>query len=203
MSRFLGRWGKKDESGETAVSSAHDSGASPEAPDEPPGPSMDVPLNAQVRSPVPEGAAGEKIRVVVVDDDDDTRDLLMTALDFGGLDPVGQAGDGPSAVAAVTKTLPDIVLLDLHMPDISGIDLLPQLHEASPGTRFVVLSAIGATYMTEAALRAGAVAFIEKGVSPRSILRHIQRVHESGPVKIVRPYPLNREYPADGEIFGA
>jgi DNA-binding NtrC family response regulator len=143
-----------------------------------------------------------KISVVVVDDDDDVREMMMMALDVGGFAAAGDAADGPSALWTVTGAQPDIVLLDLHMPDTNGLELLPELREASPKTKFVVFSAIGATYMTEAAIQAGAIAFIEKGVSPRSILRHLERVHHSGSASLIRPFPLNREYPAEGNIRG-
>ena len=49
--------------------------------------------------------------------------------------------------------------------------------------------------MIEAAIEAGAVGFIEKGVSPRSVNLHLQKVAHAGSVKVVRPYPLNHEYP--------
>ena len=49
--------------------------------------------------------------------------------------------------------------------------------------------------MIEAAIEAGAIGFIEKGVSPRSINIHLEKVARAGAVKIVRPYPLNHEYP--------
>jgi DNA-binding NtrC family response regulator len=143
-----------------------------------------------------------KISVVVVDDDDDVREMMMMALDVGGFAAAGDAADGPSALWTVTGAQPDNVLLDLHMPDTNGLELLPELREASPKTKFVVFSAIGATYMTEAAIQAGAIAFIEKGVSPRSILRHLERVHHSGSASLIRPFPLNREYPAEGNIRG-
>ena len=156
-----------------------------------------------VSIPESEAEADHKISVVVVDDDDDVREMMMMALDVGGFEAAGDAADGPSALWTVTGAQPDIVLLDLHMPDTNGLELLPELREASPKTRFVVFSAIGATYMTEAAIQAGAIAFIEKGVSPRSILRHLERVYHAGSANMIRPYPLNREYPAEGNIRGS
>ena len=135
------------------------------------------------------------LRVVIVDDDPDARDFIRMGLEVGGFDVVGEAGDGASAVQAVRDGAPDLVLLDLHMPDIGGLELLPQLREAHRPARFVVVSAIGATRMVEAAIEAGAVGFIEKGVSPRSVNLHLQKVARAGAVKVVRPYPLNSEYP--------
>ena len=135
------------------------------------------------------------LRVVIVDDDPDARDFIRMGLEVGGFDVVGEGGDGASAVQAVREGKPDLVLLDLHMPDIGGIELLPQLREAHRPAKFVVVSAIGATHMVEAAIEAGAIGFIEKGVSPRTINLHLHKVAQAGAVKVVRPYPLNSEYP--------
>jgi DNA-binding NarL/FixJ family response regulator len=141
----------------------------------------------------PSGAKG--IKVVIIDDDPDARDFMRMGLEVGGFEVVGEGGDGPSAIQAVSEGKPDLVLVDLHMPDIGGLELLPQLREAHWECKFVVVSAIGATRMIEAAMDAGAVGFIEKGVSPRSVNIHLEKVAHAGAVKVVRPYPLNSEYP--------
>ena len=135
------------------------------------------------------------LRVVIVDDDPDARDFLRMGLEVGGFEIVGEGGDGPSAIDAVRDGQPDVVLLDLHMPDIGGIELLPTLREQHRQARFVVVSAITSTHMTEAAIEAGAVGFIEKGVSPRSVNLHLHKVAHAGAVKVVRPYPLTSESP--------
>jgi DNA-binding NarL/FixJ family response regulator len=139
--------------------------------------------------------SGAGLKVVIVDDDADARDFMRMGLEVGGFEVVGEGGDGASAVEAVAKGHPDLVLVDLHMPDIGGLELLPRLKEAHWAAKFVVVSAIGATHMVEAAIEAGAVGFIQKGVSPRSINIHLEKVASAGSVKVVRPYPLNHEYP--------
>lgn len=144
--------------------------------------------------PDPEPEARKAIRVVVVDDDDDLRELMIMGLAAGGFDVVGQAVNGGEALDVVARAQPDIVMLDLHMPDVGGLEVLPLLRHEAPRAKFVVVSAISATHMLEATLDAGAAAFIEKGVSMRSILFHLERVATSGAVKVVRPYPLNRDY---------
>jgi DNA-binding NarL/FixJ family response regulator len=148
---------------------------------------------APVPEPTPEPQPA--VTVVIIDDDPDARDFLRMGLEVGGFQIVGEAGDGPSAIEAVREGKPDVVLLDLHMPDIGGIELLPQLRELHRSARFVVVSAITSTHMTEAAIEGGAVGFIEKGVSPRSVNLHLQKVAGAGSVKVVRPYPLTTEYP--------
>lgn len=144
--------------------------------------------------PEPEPEARKAFRVVVVDDDEDLRELMIMGLTSGGFDVVGQAADGAHALDLVAEKQPDIVLLDLHMPDVGGLEVLPLLRAEAPRAKYVVVSAISATHMLEATLDAGAAAFIEKGVSMRSILKHLERVATSGAVKVVRPYPLNRDY---------
>jgi len=148
------------------------------------------PIATPESTPAPKG-----IKVVIIDDDPDARDFMRMGLEVGGFDVVGEGGDGPSAIQAVREGQPDLVLVDLHMPDIGGLELLPALRDVHWACKFVVVSAIGATRMVEAAMDAGAVGFIEKGVSPRSINIHLEKVAHAGAVKVVRPYPLNTEYP--------
>ena len=151
--------------------------------------------------PEPEPAPPEPdrpaIRVVVVDDDQDLRELMRMGLERGGFEVVGEAADGAAAVDLVAQSQPDLVMLDLHMPEVGGLEVLPAMRAEAPRAKFVVVSGINATHMLEATLDAGVAAFIEKGVSMRSILIHLERVARSGAIKVVRPYPLNREYPAD------
>ena len=120
---------------------------------------------------------------------------MRMGLEVGGYDVVGEGGDGESAIQAVTEGQPDLVL---RRPPHAR-HRRPRAAPARCGrptgpAKFVVVSAIGATRMVEAAIEAGAVGFIEKGVSPRSINLHLEKVAHAGAVKVVRPYPLNNEY---------
>ena len=135
-------------------------------------------------------------RIVIAEDNRDHQTMIRMALEVGGFDVVGQAHDGREALDLVAELQPDILLLDLHMPEVGGLEVLPEIHAIAPRCKVVVHSAIGAMFITESALQAGAVAYIEKGVSPRSIVAHLNRVADAGHVRPVRPYPLNREYPA-------
>ena len=82
------------------------------------------------------------ITVALVDDVDDIRRLVRTALRFrGGFEVVGEARTGAEAIAIASELRPDIVVLDLGLPDIAGRDVLARVREQSPTTRVVVLSA--------------------------------------------------------------
>ena len=148
-------------------------------------------------TPEPTPAAPENawIRVLIVDDHEDVRELLELSLVNDGFTVVGTAADGARALEIVAIEEVDIVLLDLHLTDESGLEILPEIRRVSPATRVVILSAIGATMVTERAIALGAVGFIEKGVSLRSITMHLNRVATAPKSSLVRPFPLNRDYP--------
>jgi DNA-binding NarL/FixJ family response regulator len=135
------------------------------------------------------------IRIVVAEDNRDLQAMIRMTLEVAGFQVVGQAYDGRETLELVREHQPDILVLDLHMPEVGGLEVLPEIHAVAPHCKVVIHSAIAAMFITESALRAGAVAYIEKGVSPRSIVAHLNRVATAGNVRPVRPYPLSREYP--------
>jgi DNA-binding NarL/FixJ family response regulator len=135
------------------------------------------------------------IRVVVAEDNRDLQSMIRMTLEVADFTVAGQAYDGRETLELVRELQPDLLLLDLHMPEVGGLEVLPEIHAIAPHCKVVIHSAISAMFITESALRAGAVAYIEKGVSPRSIVAHLTRVATAGTVRPVRPYPLSREYP--------
>ena len=103
-------------------------------------------------------------RVLIVDDVADLRMLLRTALSLrGGFDVVGEAGDGVAAIAEAERHQPDLVVLDLSMPLLDGLEALPRIREVAPDAQVVVLSGFDEARMRQPALQAGAVAYLEKG----------------------------------------
>ena len=81
------------------------------------------------------------IRVVLVDDVPEMRRLVRTALRFrGGFEVVGEAGDGTAAVTLASEQQPDIVVLDLGLPDLAGRDVLAGIREQSPTSKVVIFS---------------------------------------------------------------
>lgn len=107
---------------------------------------------------------GAQYRVLVVDDAEDLRALVRIKLEHhGGFTVVGEAANGEEAVMRAAELQPDLVLLDLSMPRMDGLQALPLICDAVPGVRVVVLSGFDADPMAEKALAAGAVKYIEKG----------------------------------------
>ena len=103
------------------------------------------------------------IRVLVCDDVQAFRALMRYTLEEDpGIEVVGEAADGIAAISAAERLQPDVVLLDLTMPILDGIDAIAGVLERAPGTRVVALSGWGAERMAAAALAQGAVAYLEK-----------------------------------------
>ncbi len=104
-------------------------------------------------------------RVLVVDDNQDLRMLIRLHVEaIGKYEVVGEAGDGEEAVAMAAQLQPNVVLLDLAMPRMDGLQALPLILEAAPGVRVVVLSGFDKGMMAKEVLAAGAARYIEKGV---------------------------------------
>lgn len=123
------------------------------------------------RRPEPEtsaagGSEGQRARILVVDDSEDVRFLLsMQLAGMAGVEVVGEAVDGEDAVRRATELRPDLVLLDLAMPRMDGLQALPLIREAVPGVRVVVLSGFEDSVMADRAVEAGASRYVEKGTA--------------------------------------
>jgi DNA-binding NarL/FixJ family response regulator len=122
-------------------------------------------------------ARGDDLRIVIADDH---RLFLMGLRQLLGKQPgirvVGEAATGLEAVARVAEHRPDILLLDISMPELNGIEVARRVHEETPGTKVIILSMYSdRRYVTEA-LRAGARGYLLKSCPPDEVLRAILRV---------------------------
>ena len=113
-------------------------------------------------------------RVLVVDDDDRIRALLVRTLSANGY-AVDQAANGRDALVRVAADPPDLMLLDLIMPHVSGLQVLAAVRSSSPGTRVIVLSAIQETGTRIQALELGAVDVVAKPFSTAELLARVRR----------------------------
>ncbi|HEX2017241.1 MAG TPA: response regulator transcription factor [Solirubrobacteraceae bacterium] len=124
------------------------------------------------------GSTGS-IRVLLCDDVPEFRALLRLALeDDPGLVVVGETGDGRACVDCVLAQRPDVLLLDLSMPDFDGLEALPQIRAQAPDTAVVVLSGFSASRMAEQVLAAGAAGYLEKGTSFEGIRAAVRAAAE-------------------------
>ena len=111
-----------------------------------------------------------RLRVLIVDDEPDVRRVVRMALERRSeFHVVAEAGDGAEAVSAAQHAQPHLIVLDLDMPRVSGLDALPALRTALPAACVVVLTGLPRERMEPLARSAGAVGFIEKRVPSRQL----------------------------------
>src|SRR3954451_7352841 len=118
------------------------------------------------------------IRVAIADDHAVVRQGLRTFLELqDGMDVVGEAADGEEAVALVERTAPDVVLLDLVMPRVDGLEAIRRIRERAPATRILVLTSFADDHTVLPAVRAGAAGYLLKDVQPPELAGAIRTVH--------------------------
>ena len=116
-------------------------------------------------------------RVLIVDDADDIRMLLRMKLGRqDNIDVVGEAVDGVDAVDQARELQPHLVLLDMAMPRMDGLQALPLIRQAVPNVRVIVLSGFNQGTLEQEALAAGADRYVVKGGSMRELLEVIEKV---------------------------
>ena len=121
----------------------------------------------------------DPLGVVVVDDTPDLRALLRMALERRGeFQVVAEAGDGQEGVRLVQELQPDVVLLDIAMPVMDGLEALPLIRAACPRATVVMLSGFGAAEMTQRAMLAGADGYLQKGLPIRALLSQVRSIAE-------------------------
>jgi signal transduction histidine kinase len=111
------------------------------------------------------------LRIVIADDTDDIRALLRETLEsVSGVEVVDEATNGVEAVRSVAALRPDLVLLDVSMPELNGMEALVQIRTANPDTKVVMLSGYAHDQAAADALALGAAAYVEKGGSLRRLV---------------------------------
>ena len=117
-------------------------------------------------------------RILIVDDHPLTREALSSLLDRNGFAVAGEAADGEEAIELARRLQPELVLLDLSMPGMDGLEALPRLREAAPGCEVVVLTASGTEDNLLGAIRGGAAGYLLKSEPPERIVEYLRGAAE-------------------------
>ena len=117
------------------------------------------------------------IRVVVADDQELVRTGLQLVLESRGCEVVGLAGDGSEAVALVRESEPDVVLMDIRMPELDGIAATRALTDSGSPSRVLMLTTYDLDHYVYDALAAGAAGFLLKATPPDRLVEGIRTVH--------------------------
>jgi DNA-binding NarL/FixJ family response regulator len=123
------------------------------------------------------------LRVVVADDHPVFRSGIRAILDVAAsVELIAEAANGLEAVTAVASTKPDVVLMDVHMPSLNGVDATRRIATTSPATKVLVLTMLDDDEYVFAAIRAGARGYLLKGSGGTEIVRAIETVGAGGAV---------------------
>ncbi len=124
----------------------------------------------------------EVIRVYITDDHPIVRRGIKQLLETeAGLEVVGEATNGREAVADMDKLKPDIVLMDLVMPVMDGIEAIRQIKAGHPSIQILVLTSFATDDKVFPAIKAGALGYLIKDTGPDELVRAIQQVHQGQP----------------------
>jgi len=116
-----------------------------------------------------------RMRVMVVDDHPMWRDSVSRDLSDAGFDVIAATGEGAQAMRIAASVRPDVVVLDLQLPDISGVDVTRGLLSAYPAAKVLILSASGEHHDVLGAVKAGATGYILKSASRAEFLDAVRR----------------------------
>ena len=123
----------------------------------------------------------DSIRILVADDHPVVRDglvaILSTQPDF---EVVGEAGNGPEAIERATTLQPDVMLLDLEMPELDGVEVLRRLAQSNPEVRVIVFTAFDTDERILGAVQAGAQGYLLKGAPRKELFEAVRVVHAGG-----------------------
>ena len=127
-------------------------------------------------SPVKRSKDGQAVRYLIVDDSVFARKNLARMIETFGGQLAGEAGDGAAAITEYDRTNPDIVLMDITMPQMEGIEAAERIVQKHPEARVVMVSSVGYQENIVAALQRGARHFVQKPVKPEVLYEVIKYV---------------------------
>lgn len=116
------------------------------------------------------------VRVLIVDDTAFMRKLLKNILFSAGFDIAGEAENGKQAVELYRQLKPDVVTMDIVMPEMNGIDALKEIKKIDPNAKVVMCTAVGQEQMVKTAIKLGAKGYIVKPFQAAKVVEELKKV---------------------------
>lgn len=127
-----------------------------------------------------EGSVADGIRLILADDHRMLRDGLRLSMEEAGFEVVGEAGDGEEAARLVADLRPDVVLMDVTMPMLDGIEATRLIHQRNPETHVIMLTMHGESDVMARAIQAGAVGYLVTDCSTDEIVDAVRMAADGG-----------------------
>ncbi len=115
------------------------------------------------------------VSVVIIDDNDTTRAMLRSILRAEGIEVLGEARDGESGLALVRRQPPLVVCLDVMMPNLGGLDVLPQIRTEFPDVRVLMVTGATDRDTVQAAIQGGACGYLVKPFNSAKVVAAIEQ----------------------------
>ena len=125
-----------------------------------------------------------KVKVLAVDDSKTMLAMLTAHLRDSNFEVVATASSGPEAVEKFKEVKPQLVLLDVVMPEVTGVDTLERLLDVDTGVCVVMVSSIGTEATVQDCLKKGAKSFLQKPLQKENILEHLRNVCQEAGVEL-------------------
>ena len=146
------------------------------------------------------------IRIVLIDDHQKIRESIRQLLDQEtDLEVVSEAGEGGSGLEATYRHQPDVVVLDLSLPGLHGLELVGRMRAEAPGSRLVALSTLSEQYLVDSVLQAGAAGYVLKKAAFHELVPAIRQVmagqvYLSSAIAAPAPNPTARLHPSPSTL---
>lgn len=119
----------------------------------------------------------EKLKILIVDDSDFNRKNMMEILTFEGFNVVGQAASAEEAIQIAHTTKPNLIFVDIVMPEISGLELTKHLQEKTQGEKFIIMmSSLNIESMVIESISNGASDFLQKPFDREDLIKAVEKV---------------------------
>ncbi len=122
-----------------------------------------------------EQAGGKKVRVIIIDDDELMRRVVVAALMALNCEVVGEAGDGEEGIELYRNTTPDLVMLDIRMPNMDGIEVLEALSEEDSEAYVVMMTFLENEDSVQDSMIGGARDYLRKNMSMQEMVARLER----------------------------
>jgi two-component system chemotaxis response regulator CheY len=116
------------------------------------------------------------VKILIVDDAAFMRMMLTDILEEKGFEIAGEAGDGEEALRQYKELKPDLVTMDIVMPEVGGIESIKEILKIDPEAKILVVSAMGQQALLKEALEAGAKGFVVKPFKPEKVIEEIENI---------------------------